>query len=82
MGNESQALSMSSFKRPDGRSFKTADEMSKEEKYAFALAKLMKTTIEKLEMSIPNDRIFNRTKYEIMSAFHDCHEEIKAGTHE
>lgn len=38
----------------------------------FVLTVLMKDCIEVLEMSVVNDRVFSRAKYELMAKFHSA----------
>lgn len=66
---KNEDLSLNRFKNESG-DFKSIQEMNKNEKIAFILAKALKETIETLELSIQNDRIFNRTKYNVMAIFH------------
>lgn len=51
--------------------------LSKEDKLDFYLSILMKRVIETMEMAITNDRVFSRSKFEIMKNFHEIRENIK-----
>jgi hypothetical protein len=44
----------------------------------YVLTVLMKETIEVLEMAVQNDRIFGRSKYEVMAAFHLAQQKLHA----
>ncbi len=66
---------MTRFKKPNGE-MKTVEEMDKQEKLAFSLATGMKKVIETLEVSIQNDRVFSRAKFNVMQIFHSMLDEI------
>lgn len=76
MSDKAQILSMNRFKLSNGE-YKNVVDMSKTEHLEFVVAKLMKDIIEKLEVSIQNDRIFSRTKYDVMTLFHSAVDNIK-----
>ena len=52
------------------------DDLTPEEHTDYVLAKLMQTVIQRLEGSIQQDRIFQRTKYDVMAAFWASREEL------
>jgi hypothetical protein len=72
---KNEVLSMTRFKKPNGE-MKTVEEMDKQEKLAFSLATGMKKVIETLEVSIQNDRVFSRAKFNVMQIFHSMLDEI------
>ncbi len=53
------------------------EDLTPEEHIDYVLAKLMQATIQKLEGSIQSDRIFQRTKYDVMAAFWASREELQ-----
>ena len=73
--SDSQSLSMNRFKAPNG-DLKPIMEMSAEEKIDFVLAIAMKQVIEVLEVSISQDRIFNRAKFSVMKIFHESRDKM------
>jgi hypothetical protein len=75
---------MNRFRMANG-DFKALADMSNEEKIAFTMANAMKKIIENLEISISNERVFNRAKFNAMQVFHSAFDEInalKAGNNE
>ena len=81
MKDNPSPLSMSRFKLTNG-DLKPFDEMTSEEKIAFTMASAMKQIIENLEISIGNERMFNRAKFNVMKIFHATFDDInvlKAG---
>lgn len=54
--------------------FRTASDtnaLSEDDFIDFVFAKMMQEVIQRLEASIQNDRIFSRTKYDVMAIFHN-----------
>jgi hypothetical protein len=76
MKNNAQALSMNSFKLPNGE-LKPIEQMAEDEIVKFRLAVAMKKVIENLEVSIQNDRAFSRAKFNVMGIFHELLDEIE-----
>lgn len=69
MSNQSKdALSINRFKGRD------ISELTEDEYSDYVLAKLMQETIQSLEGSIPSDRMYDRAKYNVMSAFWQARE--------
>lgn len=64
-------LSLANFKNPVTGELVDIQTLSDEDKIDFYLASLMKKVIETLEMAITNDRVFSRSKFQIMADFHD-----------
>jgi hypothetical protein len=69
-------LSMNRFKNTTDGTFKNLDSMDDDEYHDFVLAKLMKEVIESLEASIASDRVFGRTKHDVMAKFHRAREDF------
>lgn len=67
---KNEVLSINRFKDPNG-DLVDPTTLPNKDFNAFHTAKLMKSVIEVLEVSIHNDRIFNRAKFDVMAKFHD-----------
>ena len=69
-------LSMSNFKNSITGEFVDPSTLSGSDKIDYYLSTLLKKVIETLEMSVTNDRVFNRSKFQIMADFHKIREEM------
>ena len=72
---------MSNFKDTQGNLIDPLT-LSDEDKLDFYQANLLKNVIQVLEMSIVNDRIFSRSKFEVMKYFHETQELIHSRNNE
>lgn len=68
---QKDALSINRFRD------KNTETLTNDEFLDFGLAKLMQSVIQRLEGSIQNDRIYNRTKFDVMAAFWEAREELR-----
>jgi len=66
---------MSNFKDAQGNLVDPST-LSGPERLDYEMALLLKKTIETLEMSIQNERVFSRAKFQIMSNFHEARENM------
>jgi len=66
------SLSINRFRDVD------VDALSDEDYQDYVLAKLMQAVIQRLEGSIQNDRIFSRTKFDVMASFWESRELLRA----
>jgi len=73
--NKKKNLSMSNFKDAQGNLVDPST-LSGPERLDYEMALLLKKTIETLEMSIQNERVFSRAKFQIMSNFHEARENM------
>jgi hypothetical protein len=73
--NKKKNLSMSNFKDAQGNLVDPST-LSDEDKLDFYQANLLKNVIQVLEMSVSNERVFSRSKFEIMKYFHETQELI------
>ena len=69
------SLSMANFKN-DRNEIVDPSTLCNTDFIDFVLTTLMKETIEVLEMAVQNDRIFGRSKYEVMAAFHSAQSKL------
>lgn len=67
---------MANFKDSQGNLVDPAT-LNDKEHGDYVLTVLMKQVIEVLEMAVQNDRIFNRSKYEVMAAFHQAQAKLQ-----
>ena len=75
--NSDNHLSINQFKNKETGEFVDIETLNDEKKINFILSKLMNNVIENLEMSIHNDRIFSRSRYQVMKDFHAAREELQ-----
>lgn len=75
MDKKKNALSIANYKDAQGN-LVDPKTLSEEEQTKYHLASLMKNVIEVLEMAVDNDRVFTRSKFEIMAKFHAALEQI------
>jgi hypothetical protein len=67
---EKDALSISRFRD------KVIETLSVEDHTDYVLAKLLQSVLQRLEVSIQSDRIYSRTKFDILTAFWDARDEF------
>ena len=75
MENKKNSLSMANFKN-DQNQIVEPSTLNNNDFIDYTLSLLLKSTIEVTEMAIGNDRIFTRSKYEIMKHFHEAQSAI------
>ena len=66
-----QVLSMKNDKDMD------ISKLSQEDFITYIFSKMMMETINLVDMSVSNDRVWKRVKFEIMKIFHDNYKEIE-----
>jgi len=66
-----QVLSMKNYKDMD------ISKLSQEDFITYIFSKMMMETINLVDMSVSNDRVWKRVKFEIMKIFHDNYKEIE-----
>jgi|GEM_PF-6247652 len=75
MDKKKNVLSITTYKDAQGNLIDPTT-LSEEEKTAYHMAVLLNNVIQVLEMAVSNDRIFTRSKFEIMKKFHSALEDI------
>ena len=76
MENKKNNLSMGNFKNTTTGELVDPSTLSKSEQIDFHLALLMKGLLELLELSVTNDRVFSRLKFEVMAKIHACRDNL------
>jgi len=76
MEKKKNSLSMTNFKNSLTGELVDPATLNDEEYIDYVLSGLLKETIELLEMAVPGDRVFARSKFQIMSIFHQAQSKL------